>query len=212
MPDNYEKLENNYHILELLNEKWPRNGDRLFLPGGDAWLAQDPRERRYRLAKGYKRSGDVLIQRTVNDLSDRHNLVYPIIFCYRHYIELALKAMIVDYGPWKGINSTRMGHDLIFLWNQFKKIAEIYGGHNPTDMAAVESYIVEFNEFDPGSFSLRYATNTQDKLIVFPISSINLINLYEVMNGVENFFECADLHFNSTMDLENDLLVAGIYT
>ena len=73
-------------------------------------------ERNYRLLQGYKRAGDILIQRALADPYDRDNLVFPAIFNYRHYIELALKAIIEEHGPFAGVSLGPKNHKLIELW------------------------------------------------------------------------------------------------
>ena len=82
-----------YDVFSRFTERLPAAGDRLFVRGRDLFLAKEVDERNYRLLQGYKRAGDILIQRALADPYDRDNLVFPAIFNYRHYIELAqLKA------------------------------------------------------------------------------------------------------------------------
>ena len=76
-------------VLECITERWPQTGDRLFAPSRTATLAHTPDERLYRLTRGYKRAADVLVENTLCARGDQRNLIYPIVFCYRHYIELA---------------------------------------------------------------------------------------------------------------------------
>ena len=49
------------------------------------------------MAEGYKRAADLLIERAKESTQLRNMLVYPIVFCYRHYLELTLKAMLATY-------------------------------------------------------------------------------------------------------------------
>ena len=73
-------VEYTYDVFDSINDRWPKLGDRLFVVGRDAMLAQDAPERTYRLTRGYKCAGDVLIQTALEDAVQRHNLVFPILF------------------------------------------------------------------------------------------------------------------------------------
>jgi hypothetical protein len=91
-----------YDVFSRFTERWPEAGDRLFVSGRDSFLAQAADERKYRLLQGYKRAGDVLIQHALADVSEGDNLIWPAIFNYRHYIELALKTLVAEHGPFAG--------------------------------------------------------------------------------------------------------------
>jgi hypothetical protein len=75
--------------------RWPNVGDQLFKPSnvwmGDAMLAGHASTRLALMTAGYKHAGDALVERALELRAERDFLVYPIIFCYRHYLELALK-------------------------------------------------------------------------------------------------------------------------
>ena len=77
---------------------WPRPGDEVFASGedwsmnasvnwGGGWGLY---------AIGYKNAGDVLVERVVEDRGEADALVYPIVFCYRQYLELTLKGVLVE--------------------------------------------------------------------------------------------------------------------
>ena len=54
---------------------------------------------------GYKAAADTLVEKTKSSLADQDSLVFPIVFNYRHFIELNLKYLIAMYGPFVGIRS-----------------------------------------------------------------------------------------------------------
>jgi len=98
---------------------------------------------------------------------DRHSgagiALVAVVYCYRHYIEVALKEIVEDHGQWVGITLPKKDHNLRELWKLFLEIAVAY--HNdPSDEAAVavSDCIDEFAQVDPGSFAFRYA---RDKVI-----------------------------------------------
>lgn len=186
-----------YDVFEVINERWPKSSDQLFAPGRPLHLAQNADERLYRLIKGYKRAGDVLIQRALADSLESRNLVYPAVFCYRHYVELALKHLIKEHGPLSDTRRKKIDHKLENLWLCFRELAAEYGGSDTDDIEVVGKLIGELAAVDPGSVTFRFATDRNDVPIPLPIASIDPIRLRDVMNGIENFLECADLHFDT---------------
>ncbi|HET6336101.1 MAG TPA: hypothetical protein VFG30_22900, partial [Polyangiales bacterium] len=56
-----------------------KEGDGLFAEfswASDAHIVRNPAERFYRMPMGYKRAGDVLVERMIVDRHDRSNLIY----------------------------------------------------------------------------------------------------------------------------------------
>jgi hypothetical protein len=194
--------ERDYGPFDRINERWPGKGDQIFSHGSDARPADNIGERYYRLGKGYKLAGDVLVQNFLGEPHDHDNLIYPILYCYRHYIEVTLKEIVENHGQWVGIILQKKDHDLPRLWKLFFQIALVY--HNdPSDEAAVavSGCIDEFAQVDPGSFAFRYARDKRsDALIPLEFGTIDLVNVLDVMNGLQNFFECADLDFTHKRD------------
>ena len=125
-----------YIVFERNTLRWPKVGDKLLSVGRDTFIADCAGERNYRLLRGYKFAGDVLIQKALADICDRNNLVFPALFNYRHYIELALKAIIEDHGVFAGIDVGIKNHKLPALWKKFLEIAKKFN-NDPLDQSAV---------------------------------------------------------------------------
>jgi len=185
-----------YEIFDRFTERWPKAGDRLLSPGHDSFLAQEPAERNYRLLQGYKRAGDILVQTALATRCDRNNLVFPALFNYRHYIELAMKAIIEDHGRFAGVALDARNHRLPELWKTYLKIATAFH-HDCSDQAtiAVGDCIRELDIIDGNSTTFRYARTRKDETPDLPTDGIDLVQLHDAMNGIENFFECADMAF-----------------
>ncbi len=72
------------------------------------------------LREGYKNSADDLVEIAISNGNDNKTLdtyIFPILFSYRHSIELSLKHI---YLRAKGV-MPKGGHDLLALWNTIKK-------------------------------------------------------------------------------------------
>jgi hypothetical protein len=175
--------------------RWPQTGDQLLINGRHASIYPDKGERNYRLLRGYKFAGDLLVQQALADHAERNNLIFPALFSYRHYIELALKAAILEHGPFAGVLLDKPNHNLDELWKKFLQVAEKFQC-SPTDEAAVAvgECVAELSLIDGNSIAFRYAADKRGALPPLP-AGLDLANLHDVMNGIENFCECAELDF-----------------
>jgi hypothetical protein len=199
-----------YDVFSRFTERVPEAGDRLFVCGRDSFLAKEVDERRYRLLQGYKRAGDILIQNALADPYDRDSLIFPAIFNYRHYIELALKAIIEEHGPFAGVSlGPKKNHKLPELWQLFVKIAAAFG-YDCSDAAAVAvgGCIDEFAD-DVNATAFRYACNLDGGTPTLPKAGLDLVRLHDVMNGIENFFEGVDLDFTHRAELAAEAWLAS---
>ena len=169
--------------------------------------------RNYRLLQGYKRAGDILIQPALADPYDRNNLIFPAIFNYRHYIELALKGIIEEHGCFAGVSLGSKNHKLPELWQLFVKIAAAfdYDCSNDPMALAVSACVDEFAAVDARSTAFRYACNLDGKTPNLP-EGLDLVRLHDVMNRIENFFECVDLDFTHKAELASETWLASPIT
>ncbi|MEA2823988.1 MAG: hypothetical protein QOF03_470, partial [Alphaproteobacteria bacterium] len=146
--------------------------------------------------------GDILIQNALDEPSDRNNLVFPALFNYRHYIELALKAIIEAHGSFAGVSLDSKSHKLPDLWQLFMKIATAFGNDSSDATAnVVGACIQEFASVDASSTAFRYACNLNGGTPILPTGQLDLLRLHDVMNGIENFFQCAELDFDHKAEL-----------
>ncbi len=196
-------------VLDRYNERWPGAGDRLLHPGQHARFPEHAGERDYRLLQGYKRAGDVLVQQALGDVVDRPNLVFPILYNYRHYVELALKGLILEHGPFARVHLKRRNHRLTDLWQSFAAIAAFLNQPDRNEaFLAVAACVTELDSIDPGSTAFRYAHDIQGNLPALPRDGVDLLRLHDTMNGIENFFLAVDQEFThrfeEAVDYERD--------
>ena len=133
---------------------------------------------------GYKKAADKL----VNDIdSDIDLLVYPIVFLYRHHVEISLKEIIESGHFLLGTKCNKKNHDLNALWNEVKHIAkEIWDKEFPEkDFEFIDHVIREFEKYDKPSTSFRYA-KTNGKKSNPDLSHINIRHLRDM---IEKFNE-----------------------
>ena len=110
--------------------------------------------------------------------------VFPVVYCYRHYLELSLKHLIELYNQFEetGEEFPRT-HNLLELWQFVRENC-----YEPEELVSdeeipdVERLIKEFHEFDSRSTAFRYAERVT-------LSEIDLGNLSDVMEGLSNHLE-----------------------
>lgn len=180
---------------EILNQefRWPKLGDQLFLSSNigldNAVVAKNSWARMHFMAEGYKRAADLLVDQAIKSRPDRDFLLYPIVFSYRHYIELILKTLIADYGPMVGVEPDWSCHQLETLWPRLREILDLCSDdHDNEALNSVEACIAEFAKIDPGSFTFRYPKHKSGKAINIDFEHLDLGQLKTAMESIANFF------------------------
>lgn len=180
--------------------RWPKKGDRL-LRDSDNWdrgveFSTHPVSRHVHIWSGYIRAGAALIEECARDSVDRHFLIYPILFNYRHGLELAMKWIIDRYGHYAGVRltETERDHDLWSLWKHCKQVIIEVGSEGEDDEALriVEQIVKDFHDLDKSAMAFRYSTDKKGATIKLPDTSIDLENVKDVMEAVNNFFTGVD--------------------
>lgn len=138
------------------------------------------------------------------------SLIYPVLFSFRHYLELIMKDTIRNYNLIdKKISSDEVGfekgHSILKLWILFKNInAE---NHSKSDKDtfeqckiennSVEMMLNEINNYDENSYSFRYpfkVVGSGDKInsklvYMFDELKIDINNLNISMLKLINYFD-----------------------
>lgn len=119
----------------------------------------------------------------------------PMLYCYRHYLELALKDQIdlwsrVSHLPRRARLDTT--HALMPLWNEVKRHqARTTPGVENGDktIAGVERSMNEFHQYDPKSQTFRYRLNVAGNKHDDQLPKTDLRNLIRTMRGLKNYFD-----------------------
>lgn len=182
----------------MTDRPWPDPDDRLIVPSRDPYLSNQIGERSYRLIVGFKLAGDSLVDQALDGSRKARMLAFPILFTYRHYVELALKGLISDFGHHAGEKVT-FDHSLSSLWRTALRVIESMNA--PMDgLDYIGERIAEMDRLDPRSFAFRYAADRADKLYPLPAEGIDLANLKTVMGTLEEFLCCVDAELGARED------------
>lgn len=184
---------------ELLNfeHRWPKKGDRLLRRSGD-WnrgveFSKRPIDRHVHLWEGYMRAGAGLIELCTQNgyEGDRHFVIYPILFNYRHGLELAMKWIVLRFGG-EGFQGIEEDHDLWKLWKQCRAIIARFGEGDEEATKVVEKIVKELHDLDRSGVSFRYGWGKAGREIKLPDHMIDLENIHDVMQGVSGYFTGLD--------------------
>lgn len=149
-------------VPDDLDETWTH----VALFGGMVDLAHSD----YSLALRFKQASDVLIKHGLKDM-EAYELLYPVLFNYRHAIELYLKALI---------QPEKRNHDLGYLLKCFEKLLM---DHHHTEMPTwFRSLLTEFVEYDPRSTTFRYPGRT-------PVDEERIVDLPQLQKHMDALFD-----------------------
>ena len=191
------KNGNNFDYATINSQKGINNEHSLFL-----------------LIEGYRDASSKLLNELLNaekvDWFKIDTLIYPILYTFRHYLELIIKDTVRNYNLIdKKISSDEIGfkkeHSIIKLWSLLKnRIIENYNGYDKETIqqcimenTSVENMLIEINNLDEYSFGFRYpfqvvgdGKNINSKIVyMFGELKIDLNNLNSNMSKLINYFE-----------------------
>jgi hypothetical protein len=146
---------------------------------------------------GYKRAADALVLNVLNDdetIIDefhlRFGMVYPIMFLYRHYIEIEFKDLIAIRGFTNPVDTKKnFKHDLKTLWLKVLECVEVVRGVDARrEFEGTLERIVEFFvKFDPDGDRFRYPKNTKGNSQWDKSFEINIATVKAEVNRLEQY-------------------------
>jgi hypothetical protein len=193
---------------------WPSPEDTLFERDADVWYAVAYvgwGVEVYPYAEGYWRAANLLAEHVIETGRDRDFLVYPILFLYRHYIELQLKDIAVNAAalsdheppPSKLMNQ----HELKPVWIYFRDV--FFGVEVPLgkDIESVERILNELSWADSGSIAFRYAHDKKgERSLPANLEAIDLKHIYEVMAGLGNLLGALGTDISVKLDAKAEMI------
>lgn len=186
-----------FEEIAHLSIRWPTKGDKPFVTApnqsDNANIHENEKFRMQGMISGYKMAADHLVRDASEDGWVRDQLVYPIIFCYRQFLELSLKQLVADHGEIVGVEPNWKSHDLAFFWQKFLTMLKAFGTEDPDDAdPAVRKIVLEFAKIDPESFSFRYPVDNDGDAVPVVYDALHLPALAGVMEATDNYFTGAD--------------------
>lgn len=166
---------------------------------------------------GYKLAVDKLFLTFVeagqkNEIHIQDTIIYPLMFCHRHVVELELKYLASSYcSKNEEIKQVlQQGHDFIKIWNHIcphiKKRANRIGYNIAYE--AIHHYLQEISNFDADSYNYRYSMKKDDlsptitKHIDLDVPNMHQklydfhSYIFKITNALKN--QCDYLEYNKT--------------
>jgi len=180
----------------------PQVGDKVFQEGPRACYMGTHRAGPHELgimADGYKTASDILVRHLAQH-GRNDALVYPILFGYRHYLELRIKALMVIVNRCEYLEETyKRIHDLHGLWNPIRsRLWENLQDDDRVPFQIVESAIAEFQALDPKSDGFRFPSDIKQ-------FNVDLLNMREVMGRVATFLDSLSDWWHAGLDAMPDI-------
>lgn len=119
---------------------------------------------RWEYRVGYRKAADALVIKALAEPppTDQVGLIYPIMYLYRHYLELTLKDLLFEaQAAAVATYSVKVGHDLSTLWDTILDMVETVQGNQDRQSfdEAFGPLVKTFHAADPNADAFRYATN-----------------------------------------------------
>lgn len=209
----------------------PRKDDKIFRSDEDwqnnACISQWDAE--YAYSSGYRAAAFSLAQKVCETHKEQDKLVYPIVYLYRHHVELVLKSITVIASALLDKELTEQElkalgrHQLNELWSNLKPmlnpICELVQetGFPIEEMEGIESYINQLHEHDPDGQRFRYATIKQGKKkskreasLREDLRHINIRVFANSMEQLAEYLDCIEGWFSDLLDTKRDMERAAL--
>lgn len=110
-----------------------------------------------RYAYGFKEAGDRLTQSILEGKPGGIDLLLmPILYLYRHWIELSIKCSIRDLERHLGTHSKMISGHSLSSWTKMLQLAEELSGTPANEFDQATRLVEELMELDPNGESFRY--------------------------------------------------------
>lgn len=198
--------------------EYPNSKDKLFVESRDDWrlnacITKFGADETY--IAGYLDAAKLLARVVIFSQSHMDTLVYPIIYLYRHYLELRFKrlirqgAIIKDFQIDAKLEEVLADHNLMALWNSFIPFFEEVSGDNEDFekvKKGIESYINQIHQIDPGSLAFRYEKQKHGKKHTLEkIERINIGVFCQNMEKLTSLLEGVSCEFGMAKDYTDDM-------
>lgn len=188
---------------------WPSKEDRLFLKTASSRKKQKQSpligsmletllpDVDYLYREGYYEAGEIIARQLSKGGHD--DLAYPMLYCFRHYLELSIKALIRTYAELMDVEPTvdvYKEHSLLRLWNEADRLVRAASpeqGEEHDTLKLVGQRVHEFNAVDKDSQLFRYATDNTGDSAGRHLPQVDLIQFLDAMRNLHSFFNgCKD--------------------
>jgi hypothetical protein len=171
--------------------------------------------------EGYKKAADALVLKLLDsdcdyiaDLHIRFGMIYPIMFLYRHYIEIEFKDLIALAGMTSLVDIKKMsGHDLRKLWSKVLECVEAVQGKDTRQEFedAFEKVIEYFEQVDPHGDGFRYPKNVKGNAQWDSSFEVDIVKVNSDIKRLDHFCDELRGELKQMLDPEAEDISDRIY-
>ena len=160
----------------------------------------------YGIAEGFKRIADLAVAHVEQTGHEADFYVYPVLFCYRHYLEVMLKQLILDLWQLYDVDDERVPgtHSLDAIWGIAEPLL-LKHTPEPTTCRNVRAALARFNALDPRSDSYRYPVDKNGEAHLEGVSSIDLGQVRAVVERLSVFLDAASTAVQVDLDAKHEM-------
>lgn len=160
--------------------------------------------------EGYRRAADILIRHIDETARDQDFLVYPVVFLYRHHIELQIKQVT---GLARQLlqgddlsDSDKVTHNLNSLWETARKVLlQADDTLSSSDFIRVSAVVKALNEADLRATAFRYPRTREGGRSLEGVHYINTRRFGEQMAAASDDLDAIDDGLRYLLDLESEM-------
>ncbi len=188
---------------DLSERPWPDETTSVFCAGDPsrdlAWIPQTASQW-HRYADGYKEAADRLYQSWCQISSD--DLVFPLVFLYRQYIELRLKELLQSVANLLDLpKNWECSHNMEDLWRRLRSRLQSASPEQPErDFDNAERLILELQARDPISMGFRYPEDKHGKRHLEDMQHLDVVNFFTAMQQLSAFLDGASMAISVWLD------------
>jgi len=170
-----------------------------FTHGKNTWLGY---------SIGYKRGAAILSDFVCNQQEYQDTLIFPILFLYRHYIELMLKKILSNCAVVSEKDIKFKHHNLKKYWELAKENIKMCS-EDPLPkefIISIDSIVDQLNDVDSASDAFRYPSRKDGTPTLSGITYVNIKQLSEEIDKISGMLEGIELTLESIIDYRNEHL------
>ena len=160
--------------------------------------------------EGDRRAAEILIRHVDGSGRDQDFLVYPVVFLYRHHIELLIKQIIalalrLADEPEKHAYK-KDDHNLNSLWSVAQRLVmEVDNSYRPSDFRPVKEVVKELHLADQRATEFRYARKNDGTRSLEGVHYINTRLFGEKMGAASDCLDGIDISLRCLLERDADM-------
>lgn len=149
---------------------------------------------------GYRFAAEILTEHVLKERTFPDWLVYPIVFLYRHSVELELKRILVLCEQLGATLPKKIyqSHNLAALWDVAR--GTVSQKCVSADPAEVDALIAELDKWDKDSQAFRYAETLQGVATHAAMTQFSLVDLKKMMPRLSHSLEFFEMELSEGVD------------